>query len=80
MKVREIMRPEADAGTNCAAYAPDVPGCIATGASVDEVTTTLSEAIAGHINILRDVGEENLDPIPERRLSRSLHNRLRSSR
>lgn len=47
-----------DAGTNYAAYAPDVPGCIATGASIDEVTTTLREAIAEHINILRNMGEE----------------------
>jgi predicted RNase H-like HicB family nuclease len=56
-----------DAGTNYAAYAPDVPGCIATGASVDEVTTTLREAIAEHINILRDMGEEI--PIPHSRAS-----------
>jgi predicted RNase H-like HicB family nuclease len=51
-----------DAGTNFAAYAPDVPGCIATGASIDEVTSTLREAIAEHINILRDMGEEI--PVP----------------
>jgi predicted RNase H-like HicB family nuclease len=56
-----------DAGTNYAAYAPDVPGCIATGASIDEVTTTLREAIAEHINILRDMGEEI--PIPHSRAS-----------
>jgi predicted RNase H-like HicB family nuclease len=30
-----------NAGSNFAAFAPDVRGCIATGASVDEVTTTL---------------------------------------
>jgi predicted RNase H-like HicB family nuclease len=51
-----------DAGTNYAAYAPDVPGCIATGASIDEVTSTLREAIAEHISILRDMGEEI--PVP----------------
>jgi predicted RNase H-like HicB family nuclease len=56
-----------DAGTNYAAYAPDVPGCIATGASIDEVTTTLREAIAEHINILRDMGEEI--PVPHSRAS-----------
>ena len=56
-----------DAGTNYAAYAPDVPGCIATGASIDEVTTTLREAIAEHINILRNMGEEI--PIPHSRAS-----------
>lgn len=51
-----------DAGTNFAAYAPDVPGCIATGATVDEVTVTLREAIAEHFKILRDMGEEA--PVP----------------
>ncbi|MHB2029160.1 MAG: type II toxin-antitoxin system HicB family antitoxin [Acidimicrobiales bacterium] len=47
-----------DAGTNYAAYAPDVPGCIATGASVGEVTSTLREAIVEHLEILRGMGEE----------------------
>ena len=47
-----------DAGTNFAAYAPDVPGCIATGATVEEVTTTLREAIGEHLEILREMGEE----------------------
>jgi predicted RNase H-like HicB family nuclease len=51
-----------DAGSNCVAYAPDVPGCIATGASVDEVTSTLREAIAEHLEILRGMGEEI--PVP----------------
>jgi predicted RNase H-like HicB family nuclease len=35
-----------DEGTNDAAHASDVPGCIATGASVAEVTGTLREASA----------------------------------
>jgi predicted RNase H-like HicB family nuclease len=56
-----------DAGNNYAAYAPDVPGCIATGASIDEVTSTLREAIAEHISILRDMGEEI--PVPHSRAS-----------
>jgi len=47
-----------DAGSNFAAYAPDVPGCIATGASVEEVTSTLREAIAEHLENLRQMGEE----------------------
>jgi len=54
-----------DAGTNFAAYAPDVPGCIATGATVEEVTTTLREAIGEHLEILREMGEEI--PIPHSR-------------
>ncbi len=47
-----------DAGTNYAAYALDVPGCIATGTSVAEVTATIREAIAEHLEILREIGEE----------------------
>jgi predicted RNase H-like HicB family nuclease len=54
-----------DAGANFAAYAPDVPGCIATGATVEEVTVTLREAIAEHLEILREMGEEI--PIPHSR-------------
>ncbi|MBW4030625.1 MAG: type II toxin-antitoxin system HicB family antitoxin [Acidobacteria bacterium] len=54
-----------DAGTNFAAYAPDVPGCIATGATIEEVTTTLREAIGEHLEILREMGEEI--PIPHSR-------------
>jgi predicted RNase H-like HicB family nuclease len=54
-----------DAGANFAAYAPDIPGCIATGATIDEVTVTLREAIAEHLEILREMGEEI--PIPHSR-------------
>lgn len=54
-----------DAGTNFAAYAPDVPGCIATGATIEEVTTTLREAIGEHMEILREMGEEV--PVPHSR-------------
>ena len=47
-----------DAGSNFAAYAPDVPGCVATGATIDEVTATLREVIVEHLEILREMGEE----------------------
>lgn len=51
-----------DASNNYAAYAPDVPGCIATGASVAEVTSTLREVIVEHLEILRGMGEDI--PVP----------------
>ena len=47
-----------DAGTNFAAYAPDVAGCAATGATVEEVTMNLREATAEHLEILREMGED----------------------
>ena len=46
---------------NWAAYAPDVPGCIATGTSRAEVERTFREALAFHFEGLRQEGL----PIPE---------------
>jgi predicted RNase H-like HicB family nuclease len=50
-----------DAGTNLAAYVPDLPGCIATGESVQEVERLIREAIALHLD---GMAEDGL-PIPE---------------
>jgi predicted RNase H-like HicB family nuclease len=49
------------AATNYAAYVPDLPGCISTGATRDEVERNIREAIAFHLDGMR---LENL-PIPE---------------
>jgi predicted RNase H-like HicB family nuclease len=47
--------------TNYAAYVPDLPGCVATGATVEETERLLQEAIALHLEGLREDGL----PIPE---------------
>ncbi len=47
-----------DAGNNYSAYVPDLPGCVSTGATVDEVTENIRKAIAQHIASLREHGEE----------------------
>ena len=49
-----------NAGSNFSAYVPDLPGCVATGSSVDEVEREIREAIELHIEGMRDDG----DPIP----------------
>jgi predicted RNase H-like HicB family nuclease len=49
------------AGQNYSAYAPDLPGCIATGDTVDETIRNMQDAIALHIDMLREHGE----PVPE---------------
>lgn len=49
------------AETNYAAYVPDLPGCVATGATLDEVAEQIQEAIAFHIQGM----EEDGLPIPE---------------
>ena len=46
---------------NYAAYVPDLPGCIATGATREEAVREIGEAIGLHIESLRDHGE----PVPE---------------
>ena len=39
------------------AYAPDLPGCVATGRTVDECERNMREAIAAHLAVTRDFGE-----------------------
>ena len=38
---------------NFSAYAPDLPGCVATGATVEETENAIREAIAFHLDGLR---------------------------
>lgn len=47
-----------DGGTNFSAYVPDLPGCVATGGSVEEVTENIRTAITLHIASLQEHGEE----------------------
>lgn len=49
------------AGGNFSAYSPDLPGCVATGATPRETTVRMREAVDQHIRALR---EDHL-PIPE---------------
>jgi predicted RNase H-like HicB family nuclease len=51
------------AANNFSAYVPDLPGCIATGASVDEVEEEIKEAIAFHLEGMREDGIE--PPAPQ---------------
>jgi predicted RNase H-like HicB family nuclease len=46
---------------NYSAYVPDLPGCVATGATTEEVEREIREAIEFHLEGMRDAGE----PIPE---------------
>jgi predicted RNase H-like HicB family nuclease len=46
---------------NYSAYVPDLPGCIATGTTLDEVKQNMAAAIALHLEGMREDG----DPIPE---------------
>ncbi len=48
-------------GSNYSAYVPDLPGCIATGESVEEIKRLMKEGIEFHLEGMRLDGE----PIPE---------------
>jgi predicted RNase H-like HicB family nuclease len=44
------------AATNFSAYVPDLPGCVATGNTLEEVEANLRAAIAFHLEGLREDG------------------------
>jgi predicted RNase H-like HicB family nuclease len=46
---------------NYGAWAPDLPGCVAVGDTIEECEREMREAIAFHIEGLREDGE----PVPE---------------
>ena len=50
-----------DAGPNFSAYIPDLPGCVSTGATREEVARNIREAMEGHLRAMIEDG----DPIPE---------------
>ena len=45
-----------------AAYVPDLPGCVATGDTREELLEEIRQAIEFHIESLRDHGEPIPDP------------------
>lgn len=47
-------------GGNYSGYVPDLPGCVATGSSIEETEQALREAIEFHLKGMREEG----DPIP----------------
>ncbi len=49
------------ATNNYSAYVPDLPGCVATGKTREEVSHDIREAVAFHLDGLREDGT----PIPE---------------
>lgn len=46
---------------NYSAYVPDLPGCVATGTTREDVEDAIREAVALHLDAMR----EDKQPIPE---------------
>ncbi|MCA3238667.1 MAG: type II toxin-antitoxin system HicB family antitoxin [Curvibacter sp.] len=44
------------ADNNFSAHVPDLPGCVATGSTIEEVESQIREAIAFHLEGMREDG------------------------
>jgi predicted RNase H-like HicB family nuclease len=54
------------ADNNYSAYAPDLPGCVATGQTVEETESMMREAIEFHLDGLRE--DDQPIPLPSSRV------------
>ena len=50
---------------NYSAYSPDLPGCISTGKTWEEIQENIREAVTSHIESLMEYG----DPFPQPKMS-----------
>lgn len=55
------------AESNLSAYVPDLPGCVATGATPAEVSRSIRDAIELHLQGLRDEGLPT--PVPSNQVN-----------
>ena len=53
-----------ETSTGYSAYSPDLPGCVSTGHTREEVETNMREAIQFHIDGLKEEGYEVPEPRP----------------
>ena len=51
-----------ETSTGYSAYSPDLPGCIATGSSQPEVEKAIHDAIAFHLDGMREDGQQVPSP------------------
>jgi predicted RNase H-like HicB family nuclease len=91
MKIREVLRILEDDGPmdegakyliviekgegNYSAYSPDIPGCIATGDTIEETLENMREALIFHLETISEEGE----PLPNPRGVQSYLNAVKDS-
>jgi predicted RNase H-like HicB family nuclease len=51
--------------TGYSADVPDVPGCVATGRTVEQTRQQMAAALQGHLELLRETGDQI--PLPTQR-------------
>jgi predicted RNase H-like HicB family nuclease len=59
MKYAVLYAPTA---TGYSAHVPDLPGCVAAAATLDETKELMKEAIEGHLECMREFGYEIPSP------------------
>jgi predicted RNase H-like HicB family nuclease len=59
---RYLILVEGGPPSNYSAWSPDVPGCVATGNTIDECVRAMREALTGHLEVTRDHGETIPEP------------------
>ncbi len=52
-------------GSNYSAYVPDLPGCVATGETLEEVKRLMKEGIEFHLEGMREDGDAIPEPLTE---------------
>lgn len=50
------------AQANYSAYAPDLPGCVTTGRTIEETRRNMQEAIGLHLRGMREDGDQIPEP------------------
>jgi predicted RNase H-like HicB family nuclease len=48
--------------SNYSAWSPDLPGCVATAATIEECIAEMRAAISGHLQVMREHGEQPPEP------------------
>jgi predicted RNA binding protein YcfA (HicA-like mRNA interferase family)/predicted RNase H-like HicB family nuclease len=59
---RYLILVEGGPPSNYSAWSPDVPGCVATGETIDECVREMRVALAGHLAVMREHGEAAPEP------------------
>jgi predicted RNase H-like HicB family nuclease len=64
-----------ETGSDYGVHFPDFPGCITAGHTLDEAKDMAVEALAGHIELMRDMGEKIPVPSSLEEIMREAENR-----
>lgn len=54
---RYLILVEGGPSSSYSAWSPDVPGCVATGSSIEECIARMRAALRGHIEVMVEHGE-----------------------